>query len=122
MSSGMGLFSYGTLQQERVQLLTYGRRLEGTADALRGFRLERLPDRDPEAVRISGLESHLVVRPTRDQNDRVAGMVYFLSEEELEATDRYEGSDYRRVVLELESGRRAFVYVDPEVRGMSTIS
>ena len=115
MTSEMGLFSYGTLQQERVQLLTYGRRLEGTADALRGFHLERLADRDPEAVRISGLKSHLVVRPTGNEGDRVPGMVYLLSPEELEATDRYEGSDYRRVVMELESGRRAFVYVDPRV-------
>lgn len=114
MSSGLGLFSYGTLQQERVQLLTYGRRLEGTADALCGYRLERIPDRDPEAVRISGLRSHLVVRPTGRESDRVAGIVYSLSADELEATDRYEGSDYRRVVLELESGRRAFVYIDPD--------
>ncbi len=115
MSSKLGLFSYGTLQQERVQLQTYGRLLEGTEDALCGYRLERLPDRDPEAVRISGLKSHLIVRPTGIKTDRVAGMVYFLSPDELEATDRYEGSDYRRVVLELESGRRAFVYLDPMV-------
>lgn len=122
MSADMGLFSYGTLQQEPVQLQTYGRRLEGTADALRGYQLERLPDRDPEAVRISGLKSHFVVRPTGNQADRVEGMVYFLSDAELEATDRYEGSDYQRVVLELESGRRAFVYVDPEAGAVAPIS
>ena len=84
--------------------------------------LERLPDRDPEAVRISGLKSHFVIRPTGNEADRVPGMVYLLNKEELEATDRYEGSDYRRVVLELESGRCAFVYVDPRVERTSPIS
>ena len=122
MSSDIGLFSYGTLQQEPVQLLIFGRRLEGSADALCGHRLERLPDRDPEAVRISGLKSHFVIRPTGNEADRVPGMVYLLNKEELEATDRYEGSDYRRVVLELESGRCAFVYVDPRVERTSPIS
>ena len=87
-----------------------------------GHRLERLPDRDPEAVRISGLKSHFVIRPTGNEADRVPGMVYLLNKQELEATDRYEGSDYRRVVLELESGRCAFVYVDPRVERTSPIS
>jgi len=30
------LFSYGTLQEERVQLSTFGRRLSGEPDALPG--------------------------------------------------------------------------------------
>src|SRR5689334_5312839 len=33
------LFAYGTLQQEAVQLATFGRRLEGVEDALPGYRL-----------------------------------------------------------------------------------
>ena len=32
------LFSYGTLQQEDVQLATFGRRLTGVSDALVGYR------------------------------------------------------------------------------------
>ncbi|MGH9961724.1 MAG: gamma-glutamylcyclotransferase, partial [Pyrinomonadaceae bacterium] len=31
------LFSYGTLQQESVQLSTFGRLLQGQGDALLGF-------------------------------------------------------------------------------------
>ncbi|HXG81252.1 MAG TPA: gamma-glutamylcyclotransferase family protein [Sphingomicrobium sp.] len=107
------LFSYGTLQRRDVQLATYGRELEGEADVLAGYRLELLPDRDPHAVRISGTATHLIARHTGNPADRVSGMVYLLTEEELSATDAYEGSDYRRIEVTLESGRRAQLYVDP---------
>ncbi len=107
------LFSYGTLQRRDVQLATYGRSLEGKPDALIGYRLLVLPDRDPSAVRISGTKTHMVVRRTGDPTDRIPGIVFLLTESELAATDRYEGSDYARAELPLESGRRAFVYVEP---------
>jgi hypothetical protein len=114
MKADIPLFSYGTLQRRDVQLATYGRPLDGEPDALLGYRLEVLPDRDPDAVRISGTKTHMVVRRTGDSSDRVAGVVFLLTAEELAATDKYEGSDYDRIELTLESGRRAFVYVEPE--------
>lgn len=46
--------------------------------------------------------------------DRVEGVVFLLTADELAATDRYEGSDYGRAELTLESRRRALVYVEPE--------
>ncbi len=107
------LFSYGTLQRRDVQLATYGRLLEGSPDALLGHRLEVLPDRDPNAVRISGTATHMVVRGTAHAADRVPGMVFLLTPAELAATDQYEGTDYARAELTLESGRAAFVYVEP---------
>ena len=114
MSADIPLFSYGTLQRRDVQLATYGRPLEGAPDALVGYRLVVLPDRDPDAVRISGTKTHMIVQPTGDPSDRVAGVVFLITAEELTATDGYEGSDYGRAELLLESGRRAFVYVEPE--------
>ena len=108
------LFSYGTLQLPEVQLANYGRRLDGDPDALVGHRLVVLPDRDPDAVRISGAKTHMVARKTGDPADRISGVVFLLTEEELAATDRYEGSDYGRTELALESGRKALVYVEPE--------
>lgn len=114
MSADIPLFSYGTLQRRDVQLATYGRPLEGTPDGLVGYRLEVLPDRDPDAVRISGTKTHMVVRHTGDPADIVPGVVFLLTAEELASTDKYEGSDYARAELTLESGRRAIVYIDPE--------
>ena len=114
MKPNIPLFSYGTLQRRDVQLATFGRPLHGSGDALIGYRLEVLPDRDPNAVRISGTKTHMVVRKTCDPADRVPGVVFLLTAEELAATDNYEGSDYGRTELTLESGQRAFVYVEPE--------
>ena len=111
------LFSYGTLQMREVQLANYGRPLEGSPDALIGYRLTVVPDRDPNAVRVSGTKEHFIVQPTGDPADRVPGVVFLLTAEELAATDRYEGSDYGRAELVLESGRRAFVYTEPEASG-----
>ena len=116
MRADIPLFSYGTLQLREVQLANYGRPLEGTPDALVGYRLEVLPDRDPNAVRISGTKTHMVVRRTGNPADRVPGTIFLLTAEELAATDRYEGSDYARAELPLESGRRAIVYVEPDDR------
>jgi len=113
MKADIPLFSYGTLQWREVQVANYGRELEGSPDALLGYRLEVLPDRDPNAVRISGTKKHLVVRRTGNPADRVPGVVFQLTAGELAATDRYEGSDYARAELMLESGRRAIVYVEP---------
>ena len=117
MKAEIPLFSYGTLQLREVQLANYGRELDGAPDALIGYRMITLPDRDPHAVRISGTRTHFVVRPTGDPADRVPGMVYLLTADELAETDRYEGSDYGRTELELESGRRALVYVEPDSAG-----
>ena len=114
MTADIPLFSYGTLQLREVQMANYGRPLEGEADALVGYRMAVLPDRDPDAVRVSGTRTHMVVQRTGDPADRVAGVVFLLTAEELDATDQYEGSDYRRAELTLESGRRALVYVEPQ--------
>jgi len=114
VGADIALFSYGTLQLREVQLANYGRELEGSPDALVGYRLAVVPDRDPNAVRVSGAKTHYIVQPTNDASDRVPGMVYWLTSAELAATDRYEGSDYGRAELTLESGRRAFVYVEPD--------
>ena len=114
MTADIPLFSYGTLQMREVQLANYGRPLDGVPDALLGYRLEVLPDRDPNAVRISGTKTHMVVRRSGDPADRVPGVVFLLTADELATTDAYEGTDYRRAEITLESGRRAWVYVEPD--------
>jgi hypothetical protein len=107
------LFSYGTLQLPEVQLATYGRRLDGTEDALHGYRLEQLVITDPEVVRLSGKPVHTIARHSGDPADRIAGVRFDLTDAELAATDAYEVDAYGRTEVELESGTRAFVYVGP---------
>ena len=109
----VALFSYGTLRLPQVQKATYGRLLEGRPDAMAGWRLEPMRISDPGVVALSGLAVHTIARRSGDPADRIEGVVFTISEAELEATDAYE-VDPVRIETELESGIRAFVYVSPE--------
>ena len=105
------LFSYGTLRQSEVQLATYGRRLDGVPDALAGYRLQPLPITDPKVVRLSGRAVHTIACRTGDIADRIEGVRFEISDDELAATDAYEVDAYSRSEVRLESGMSAFVYV-----------
>jgi gamma-glutamylcyclotransferase (GGCT)/AIG2-like uncharacterized protein YtfP len=104
------LFSYGTLQQEEVQRASFGRKLDGTADALPGWRQEMVEITDPDVLAKSGKRFHPIVMPGAP-SDQVAGTVFEITGEELAAADRYEVSDYKRIAVTLASGRTAWVYV-----------
>lgn len=105
------LFSYGTLQLESVQRASFGRLLEGEADALVGWRRDWLEITDPAVLDASGERFHPVVSRSGDAADTVEGMVFRIDADELAAADRYEVSDYVRVLAPLRSGRQAWVYV-----------
>jgi gamma-glutamylcyclotransferase (GGCT)/AIG2-like uncharacterized protein YtfP len=105
------LFSYGTLQLPQVQLANYGHLLEGTPDALPGYRLDQLAISDPTVVELSRTAVHHIARRTGRAEDQVTGTVFLLSRSELDATDRYEVADYARVLVRLASGREAWAYV-----------
>lgn len=105
------LFSYGTLQLESVQLASFGRCLDGEADAMTGWKTVMLEITDPEVLRQSGERFHPMVVPSGDPADQVAGMVFQVTGTELAAADAYEVSDYARVEVTLKSGKRAWVYV-----------
>ena len=106
------LFSYGTLQQEEVQISTFGRKLTGAPDSLVGFILADLKIKDSEVIATSGREFHPIARKTGGFNHRVPGTVFEVSEEELANADRYEVSDYTRIETVLASGKSAWVYIE----------
>jgi len=104
------LFSYGTLQQEKVQLTMFGRLLLGHADELVAFEESLFKVEDPEFVRESGKSLHAIVRFNGKSDSRVAGMVFEVTEDELSLADDYEPAGYKRVVTTLASGKEAWVY------------
>lgn len=106
------LFSYGTLQQENVQLCTFGRLLRGHADELVGAELSTLRIDDADVVATSGKTDHPIVRLNGRVNSRVRGTVFELTDAELAHADRYEVAAYKRVAARLASGNEAWVYVD----------
>lgn len=105
------LFSYGTLQYEAVQLATFGRKLTGSKDILKGFQLSQLTIGDAHVVSTSGESVHPILIPSQNINDEVSGMVFDVSLEELIKADEYEVDEYKRVSVTLHSGAIAWVYV-----------
>lgn len=107
------LFSYGTLQQENVQFATFGRKLAGEPDSLVGFKRTEFRITDLEVIRTSGKTLHPMATFTGESGERIAGMVFEVTDEELEQADRYETDPaYRRWRTRLLSGREAWVYAD----------
>jgi len=107
------VFSYGTLQQEDVQVSTFGRLLRGEADELVGFEPSLVRIEDPQFVAASGKTHHANVTFNGRKDSRVSGTVFEISDAELAAADQYEErAAYRRIPVMLASGKQAWVYVD----------
>ncbi|MGB6040002.1 MAG: gamma-glutamylcyclotransferase, partial [Gordonia sp. (in: high G+C Gram-positive bacteria)] len=65
---------------------------------------------DPEVIALSGIKTHLILRPDPDAL-AVPGARLQLDDAGLAAADDYEVDDYRRVEVTLASGLRAWVYL-----------
>ena len=85
--------------------------LSGEEDVLPGYRAEPTVVDDPDVLRLSGLSQHPIARYSGVASDRIAGIVYQLTGDELAVTDAYEVEPYVRTEVILESGRKAFAYV-----------
>jgi len=106
------LFTYGTLQLEDVQLATFGRRLEGRPDVLIGYRLVKITIEDEDFVAKSGTAEHRNLQFIGNASDFVEGTVLSVTMEELEKSDTYEPEGYERVLVQLKSGTKAWVYLN----------
>ena len=113
------LFSYGTLRYEPVQLATFGRKLKGNPDILAGFNLSMLEIKDKSIIEASGEAAHPIITFTGNQTDQIAGVVFEISSEELKQADEYEVKDYKRISVQLQSGMKAWVYVNAKVSSIN---
>jgi len=95
------LFTYGTLQDEGVQMVNFARTLDGVEDTLAGYKISE--------TKIANAYPHII--PTEKGEDTVAGICYVLTPEELLAADFYEGQEYTRKQVNLGSGKKAWVYL-----------
>jgi hypothetical protein len=105
------LFSYGTLQLASVQIALFGRLLEGSKDAMPGYRHSMVEITDPGVIAKSGTALHPIVTNSGNPAEAVEGILFQITETELAAADAYEVADYRRIQVRLKSGTDAWVYV-----------
>ena len=109
------LFSYGTLQQEDVQLSTFGRKLVGEKDLIVGYEPSLVKIGDPDVAMRLKRTHHDNVRNTGDDWSSVQGTVFEVTDAELARADTFEAQfSYKRVHVDLASGKDAWVYVYQE--------
>jgi len=116
------LFSYGTLQQEEVQLANFGRVLSGNKDTLQRYVVGEIEITDERVIRESGKAVHPILQFIGNFSDEVLGTVFELTESELAQADDYEVNDYVRVAVKLKSGTECWVYAAANEQRESCLS
>lgn len=107
------LFVYGTLQDPEVQRSEFGRLLGERRAELVGFTLSTVTVEDPAFIADGVPEVHAIVIETGGGEDRVAGMVLDLTDDELARADAYEPREYERVHARVATGEEVWVYAQP---------
>lgn len=104
------IFSYGTLQLEKVQIASFGRILNGTKDKLYGFQLVSIEITDENVLQQSEQKFHPMAIPG-SSSDYIDGVVFEITGAELIQADQYEVADYKRISVQLNSGIQAWIYI-----------
>jgi len=108
------LFSYGTLQKEKIQQGLFGRILTGSVDFLRGYKTSTIEITDEKFLSKGEGRFQKTLTISNDKNDLINGTALEVSGEELLITDKYEPKNYKRIEVMLESGKKAWIYVATE--------
>lgn len=93
------LFTYGTIKDPEVQKKVIGRVAESRNDSLEGY--------SKSSIVLKGITYSILVKGTEE----IKGVVLQLTEDELKKFDVFETAAYRRIMEQLKSGVRAWVYV-----------
>lgn len=105
------LFSYGTLQQEKLQIKLFGRNLQRSADTPRGYKVAAIEITDETFLSKGEEKNQLTVIVSEDNNDFIKGTVLEVTAEELLMVDKYEPAGYKRIKVAMESGKEAWIYI-----------
>lgn len=106
------LFSYGSLQQEEVQLSTFGRKLNGEPDLLNGYEPSLVKITDHAVAERLKRTHHDNIKNTGDDWSSVQGTAFDVTDDELVKADTFEKQyHYKRINVTLASGNDAWVYV-----------
>lgn len=104
------LFSYGTLQKEKVQLEIFHRLLIGAKDSLKGHKLYTVEITDASFLARGEQRLQITAVPSGNSTDSIEGTVYEVSGQELDEADKYEPDRFKRKQVTLHSGKKAWIY------------
>ena len=94
------IFSYGTLQDPKVQQRLFNRTILGMPDVLVDYEITSVTSQG-ETFNCADFKV----------GKRIRGIVYEISKEELTRVDSYELKEYKRIKTTLLSGTQSWVYV-----------
>lgn len=90
------LFSYGTLQEDHIQLMLFGQILNTVVDSLEGY------------VTLNDYFGY--PRLVEFEHGIVYGKVLEIDEADLPIVDRYESNAYKKEIVETSKGRQVYAY------------
>lgn len=96
------LFTYGTLQNKDIQLSLFKRILTGNNTSLLGYQTGSI---------VLGNTTYPILTPSNNKKLPIQGTCYQINDQELLICDEYEGEEYKRILVTLESKQKAWVYV-----------
>lgn len=105
------VFAYGILKIEKIQVKNYGKKLEGSSDILRGYKLNSITIKDTVLIEDIETNNFEIAVNTKDENDIIEGFVFEINGEELAKTDQYLNTHYMRVLETNQKGEDVWVYV-----------
>ena len=105
------IFSYGTLQKEKVQMELFGKVLQSSADILCGYKVATIEIKDQLFLSKGEDKFQQTLLATSNSNDIIKGTVLEITVEELLQADKYEPDNYKRIKVTLQSGKEAWIYV-----------
>lgn len=108
----LALFAYGSLRERKVQRWLFGRAVPATPDSVQGACCRWVDNLDADLFRLTGQRGCPMLRLDANTSARIDGERLRLSAAALQRADAYEGDAYRREVVQLRSGHRAWVYVE----------
>ena len=99
------LFSYGTLQKEKVQLVLFKRILQSSGDTLRGYTIATIEIKDESFLSKEEQKYQLTATISGGNNDCINGTVLEITKEELLLADTYEPDNYKRIKILLDQSQ-----------------
>lgn len=91
------LFLYETLKKQNSN---------GSKDTLFNYQLNELENKTEKSE-----PYQLIAKKTKNENDKIEGIIVELSGEELRKFDKEKAVDYKRILEKFESGKQAWIYV-----------
>lgn len=105
------LFFYDRFKSPGLQLQHYGRKLSGTQDTLSGYALNNSMINGFSMTENGESTMSCMAIKSKESGDKITGMVYEVTGEELVRTDQLSDPNSKRVLATTDSGVEVWVYI-----------